>query len=166
MVFREHPSRVVRMVDGQLVAYPSATDEDCTLWFALDDKPGEWEGILGKRRSEDTAEVVGVPVFIYDVGLGDVVRTIKSDEGADVVTEIVAGGGNYTFRAFFERASFAGEHWKRLMSDLERFGCWFDTWSETVVAISADAVNSRAVADYLADRENRGELRYETGRSR
>jgi Domain of unknown function (DUF4265) len=166
MIHREHPSRVVRLVDGQLVGYPLAAEEDCTLWFALPDKPGEWEGILGKRQSEDTAEVVGVPVFIYDVGLGDVVRTVKSAEGADVVTEIVADGGTYTFRAFFESESFPSEHWKVLMSDLETFGCWFDTWSETVVAISADLVNSQAVADYLATRENRGELRYETGRSR
>ena len=166
MTHREHPSRVVRLVEGQLVGYPFAAEEDCTLWFALPDEPGEWEGILGKRRSDDMAEVVGVPVFIYDVGLGDVVRTVKSAEGADVVTEIVVDGGNYTFRAFFASESFEGEHWKPLMNDLETLGCWFDTWSETLVAISADVVNSQAVADYLATRENRGELKYETGRSR
>jgi hypothetical protein len=166
MTHREHPSRVVRLVEGELVAYPLAIEEDCTLWFALDDAPGEWEGILGKRQSQDTAEVVGVPVFIYDVGLGDLARTMKSAEGADVVTEILADGGNYTFRASFDSEASPGEQWKTLMSDLEAFGCWFDTWSETLVAISADPDHAQAVDDYLAIRQARGELIYETGRTR
>jgi hypothetical protein len=153
------------LVEGQLVGYPPVADEDCTLWFALPDAPDEWEGILGSRRSDDTAEVVGVPVFVYDVNLGDVVRTVSSAEGATVVSEVVVDGGNYTFRVIFDREASPGEHWKRLMKDLEPFGCWFDTWSEILVAVSVDAAKAQAVADYLATRENQGELKYETGRA-
>src|SRR4051794_36851675 len=53
---REHPSKVVRLTNGELVGYPPACEEDCTLWIALDDAPDEWEGVLGKRLSSDTAE--------------------------------------------------------------------------------------------------------------
>lgn len=149
---REHPSRVVRLAAGQLVGYPPSAEEDCTLWFALTDAPDEWEGVLGKRQSDDTAEVVGIPVFVYDVNLGDVVRTVASADGAAVVSELVADAGNYTFRVFFEDEAASGEQWKPLMIDLEKFGCWFDTFSENLIAVSVDAENSQAVADYLAAR--------------
>jgi phosphatidylserine decarboxylase len=51
------------------------------------------------------------------------------------------------------------------MEDLEPFGCWFDTWSETLVAISVGATNARSVADYLKIKESAAELKYETGRT-
>jgi hypothetical protein len=165
-VFREHPSKVVRLVGGELVVYPLSAEEDCTLWFALADGPDEWEGVLGKRQSADTAELVGIPVFAYDVNLGDVVRTVTSAEGAAVVAEVAVDAGNYTFRAFFQDDSAPGEHWKRVMTDLEQFGCWFDTFSENLIAISVDAPNSQAVADYLAARETMTDLKYETGRTK
>ena len=165
MTYREHPSKVVRLAEGQLVGYPPAEEEDCTLWVALADAPDEWEGILGKRHSSDTAELVGIPVFAYDLHLGDLVSVVPSDEGGPVVSGIVADRGNFTFRVWFEREPHAAEHWRRLMEDLEPFGCWFDTWSETLVAISAAPPNSHAVADYLAGREANGEFRYETGRT-
>jgi hypothetical protein len=43
-------------------------------------------------------------------------------------------------------------------------GCWFDTWSEKLAAISASAASAQYVADYLAERERNDGLRYETGR--
>ena len=52
------------------------------------------------------------------------------------------------------------------MENLEPFDCWFDTWSETLIAISIAATNSQTVADYLETRESAAELKYETGRSR
>jgi hypothetical protein len=131
----------------------------------LKDEPDEWEGILGKWLSERDAEVVGTPVFAYDLNLGDVVRVIRSAEGAPVISELITGSCNSTFRALFERESHVGEHWKRLMEDLEPFGCWFDTWSETLVAISVAATNARSVADYLKIKESAAELKYEAGRT-
>jgi hypothetical protein len=104
-------------------------------------------------------------VFAYDLNLGDVVRVVRSAEGAPVISELITRSSNSTFRALFERESHVGEHWKRLMGDLEPFGCWFDTWSETLVAISVDATNARSVADYLKIKESAAELKYETGRT-
>jgi len=122
--------------------------------------------VLGRLASDDSAEFVGIPAFAYDLNLGDVVRPVLSAEGAAVVSEVVARSGNYTFRALFEHESRAGEHSKRLMADPEPLGCWFDVWSETLVAISAAEADAQEVADYLASRETTDELQYETGRTR
>lgn len=166
MTYREHPSKAVRLVAGALVGYPRAVEQDCTLWVALPDRTDEWEGVLGRWISEDEAEVVGIPVFAYDLDLGDVVRVVRSAEGAPVVSALVTKSGSYTFRAWFERESEAGEHWTKVMQDLEPFGCWFDTWSERLIAISVAATHAQSVADYLQARESASELKYETGRSR
>jgi hypothetical protein len=91
---------------------------------------------------------------------------VSSAEGAAVVSGVVSESGNYTFRALFDHESGAGERWKRLMADLEPLGCWFDVWSERLVAISVPAGNAQEVADYLASREAAGDLQYETSRSR
>lgn len=165
MVYREHPSKTVRLVAGELILHPRAAEADCTLWVGLKDGPDEWEGILGKWVSERDAEVVGIPVFAYDLNLGDVVRVIRSAERAPVISELITRSSNSTFRALFERESHVGEHRKRLMEDLEPFGCWFDTWSETLVAISVAATNARSVADYLKIKESSAELKYETDRT-
>lgn len=163
---REHPSRVVRLQRGQLVGYPPAEAEDCTTWFALDDNPDEWEGILGRRLDDHSAEVVGIPVFAYDVNLADRVTIVKSAEGADVSSGILLDAGNLTFRAYFETASEPGENWRPLMTDLESLGCWFDTWDENLVAVSAAPEHAQEVANYLSMRQGRNELQYETGRLR
>jgi hypothetical protein len=165
MVYREHPSKTVRLVAGELILHPRAAEADCTLWVGLKDGPDEWEGILGAWVSERDAEVVGIPVFAYDLNLGDVVRVIRSAEGAPVISELITRSSNSTFRALFDRELHVGEHWKRLMEDLEPFGCWFDTWSETLVAISVAATNARSVADCLKIKESAAELKYETGRT-
>jgi len=154
----------VRLVDGELVGYPPVREENCTVWIALPDGDDEWEGLLGIRRPEDMAEIVGIPLFAYGINLGDVVSIIQTAGGADVVTGLTSDSGNFTFRAAFETESHPGEHWRRLMNDLEPHGCWFDTWSETLVAISADEPHSQGVADYRASRENAAELQYETSR--
>jgi len=44
---------VVHLVDGQLVASPSAEEEDCTIWVELPDQPDEWEGVLGSDSRRD-----------------------------------------------------------------------------------------------------------------
>ena len=104
-------------------------------------------------------------MFAYDLNLGDVVRVIRSAEGAPVISELITGSCNSTFRALFERESHVGEHWKRLMEDLEPFGCWFDVYSPQLVALSAEPEVAQAVADVLADEQRAGRWVYETGRS-
>ena len=47
------------------------------------------------------------------------------------------------------------QHWRTLMTDLEPFGCWFDTWNDTLVAISAHPDQAQDVANYLRTRQQR-----------
>ena len=166
MSYREHPSKAVRFEQGKLVPYPPADAEDCTVWFPLDDAGSdEWEGILGRRVGDGRIELVGIPVFVYGVNLGDEVTVTKSAEGADIATAVVRDACNYTFRVWFElEPAHPGEHWRLLMHDLATAECWFDTWSEKLVAISAAPASAQNVADYLSEREGSDELRYETGR--
>src|SRR4051812_3831262 len=114
--------------------------------------------------TQDSAEVVGIPVFAYDVNLADRVAIVKSAEGADVASAILLDAGNFTFRTYFETASEPGRHWRPLMTDLESLGCWFDTWDENLVAVSAAPEHAQEVSNYLSMRQGRNELQYETGR--
>lgn len=146
------------------MGYAPAQEEDCTVWFAIPDSPGDWEGILGRRAGGDRVEIVGVPIFVYDLSLGDEVQVMRSGEGADVGRRVTSASGNVAFRAAFDESPRPDHHWRSLMADLSPQECWFDTWSETLIAISAPSGSAQAVADYLAQREQRGELTYETGR--
>jgi hypothetical protein len=131
VTYHEHPSKVVRLdAAGVLVDYAPAQEEDCTVWFAIPDSPDDWEGVLGRRAETDRVEIVGVPIFVYDLSLGDEVQVMKSEEGADVARRVVRASGNVTFRAAFEESARPDHHWRSLMADLSPQECWFDTWSE------------------------------------
>jgi Domain of unknown function (DUF4265) len=162
----EHPSRATTLRNGEFVVLPDALAEDCTVWFAVepgDQDGGAWEGLLARRLADDRVRICAVPHFAYDVNLGDEVSVIAS--GALVATRVVKDAGNYTFRVAFDRSDDPHDaRWRGLMVDLEPYDCWFDPRHEWLVAISVGPEHAQAVADYLGDRERRGELNYETGR--
>ena len=168
-IYREHASKPARLRGGELLVYEDASHEDCTVWvFHERDPEGEehWEGLLGRRLTVHRARISAVPVFVYDLNLGDEVSVVDSAEGVPVATGLVRDAGNFTFRVFFEHSDpNDDEHW-RLMADLAPFDCWFDVYSPRLIALSAPSSHAADVADYLADRAARGELQYETGRSR
>ena len=87
------------------------------------------------------------------------------ERAAPGVTGVVLDGGNYTFRVRFEHAADDDVRWRGLMVELERFDCWFDVPSTGFLALSAPSAHAQAVADHLDDRERRGDLLFETGRS-
>jgi hypothetical protein len=165
VAYREHPAKVVRLdAEGQLTGYPPAEAQDRTVWFSIDDT-ADWEGLLGQTVGPDRVAIVGIPIFVYNVNLGDEVAVTRTPESAAVATVVVRDAGNYTFRVWFEREPpRPGEHWLALMHDLASCECWFDTWSEKLVAISASAAYAQEVADYLSKHERNNDLRYETGR--
>jgi hypothetical protein len=113
-----------------------------------------------------SARICAVPFWVYDLNLGDEVALIESAEGAPVVAGVVVDGGNYTFRVRFDDAADDDVRWRELMVGLEPFGCWVDVRSRGFLAVSAPPTQAQAVADYLDEREQRGDLLFETGRSR
>lgn len=163
----EHPSKASRFQQGAYVVHPEAEVEDSTVWLPLGmeaDGVQRWEGLLGIRLAPDTVRVCAVPVFAYDINLGDEVHVMASGEGALVATRKSRDAGNYTFRVYFENGRENDSLWRRLQCDLEPMDCWFDVYSQSLVAISTPPAHAQRVADYLQERQVRGDLHYETGR--
>jgi hypothetical protein len=168
MEYEEHPSKASTWREGRFIVLPDAEQEGCTVWVgaALDSSQAvTWEGLLARRLTGDRARICAVPFWVYDLNLGDEVALMDSAEGVAVVTGVVVDGGNYTFRVRFEHAVDDDARWRELMVELEPFDCWFDVRSPGFLAVSAPHAHAQAVADYLDDRERRGDLLFETGRS-
>lgn len=163
--YQEHPSKVTAWRSGQFISSPEAERADCTVWFAFapnGDGPS-WEGLLAIAGVGGTVTVQSVPFFVYDIALGDEVSTVASAEGPLVAVEVTRQSGMLTFRVVFDGED--DDRWQHLMRDLEPWSCWFDVRSPRFIAIAAPPEHSRAVADYLHGREQRGELQYETGQT-
>jgi len=165
----EHPSRTGRWRDGAFELLPEAETATDTVWISLPPDPdGEsvWEGLLASTPQPDLAVIAAVPVFAYDLNLGDEVEVVASAEGPLVAVRPLHDAGRFTFRVLFPEAHDPEDRsWIALQQDLEPFGCWFDVYSHQLVAVSAEPEVAQAVADFLADEQRAGRWVYETGRS-
>lgn len=161
--FDEHPGKVTTWRDGDFVAHPDAEAEDETVWAYVHDGPCRWEGLLARRISEDRARLAAIPFWVYNLDLGDEVALETAPNGAPVITDVVADGGNYTYRVRFEGAGEDDTRWRELAQALAPLGCWFDVRQPGFLAVSAPGPDADAVLSYLDAREARGELLYETG---
>jgi hypothetical protein len=164
--YREHPSRASRATGASYVVHPGALAEDTTVWFPLEDED-DWEGLLAQRIAEDRVRICAVPLFAYGVNLDDEVE-VTVEPGAPVAVRVVTDAGNHTLRVLFADRTSTGpdERWRQLAHDLEPYECWFDVYNPAFLALSAPPQYVQQVADHLKERETRGELRYETGRTR
>ena len=164
--YREHPSRASRFDGAAYVVHPGALAEDTTVWFPLEDED-DWEGLLAQRIAEDRVRICAVPLFVHDVNLDDVVE-VTAGTDAPVAVGLVRDAGNHTFRVIFAEGPEAGpdERWRELVHELEPYECWFDVYNPAFLALSAPPQHAQEVADHLKEREDRGELEYETGRTR
>lgn len=165
----EHPTRTGRWRDGGFEVHPDAAAATETVWISLSAAPdGEqaWEGLLAVLPQPDLAVIAAVPVFAYDLNLGDEVEVAGSAEGPLVAARPLRDAGRFTFRVLFPDVDAPDDRsWVALQQDLEPFGCWFDVYAPQLVAVSADAAVAQQVADFLADEQRAGRWVYETGRS-
>ena len=163
--YDEHPSKVARARRGGAVeVHPEAAAADCTVWVAFELDGTRWEGLLARRLAPDRALVCAIPFWVYDLNLLDEVSVVDSAEGAPVATGRVRDAGNFTYRVAFDDAADDDRRWRELMTELEPFDCWFDVRDPGYLAISAAPEQAEPVAGHLLEREDRGELHYETGR--
>lgn len=166
--FWEHPSKPARYANGETVLYPRVELANATVWFAFDKSDqGDplWEGLLAIRHGSDRAELVGVPLWTYNVNLGDVVELIESAEGAPVATRTLVPSTNVTFRVVYPdlKRGDQDDRWRQLMIDLERCDCWFDVLGPGYLAISAPADTAADVEAQLAGRALGDDFLYERG---
>lgn len=76
---------------------------------------------------------------------------------------VAVPSGRYVFRAWFGYTSYPPE---RIAEELTALGSLVEWSSRTLLAIDAvDAEHAQRLVDFLAEREQTGQLVYETGRS-
>jgi hypothetical protein len=82
-VWREHSNFVIN-------AYLPETDQT-----------REFEQLFARQISDDRFELCCIPFFLFDMALGDIVRTAPTGGRQYVVTEVETPSGRYVFRAWF-----------------------------------------------------------------
>ena len=163
----EHPSKAARWRDGGFEVLPEAAAASETVWISLppDEDGAVWEGLLAVPSAPGRAVLAAVPVFAYDLNLGDEVEVVATAEGPLVAVRPVWDAGRFTFRVLFPDADDPGDRsWVALQQDLEPYGCWFDVYSRQLVGVSAEPDVAQDVADFLAEGMHAGRWQYETGR--
>lgn len=121
------------------------------------------EQLWARQLSATEYEVCCIPFFLYDVALGDVVETEATGPRAYLVRGVVKPSGRYVFRAWFGDSFQPRDE---VGEALEGLGALLEWSSLNLLAIDArDADHAQAIAGFLADREAKGHLVYETGRT-
>ena len=164
--YQEHPSRSSRWSSGQLEVHPDAQRADFTTWFSIkvsSDQEQTWEGLLSIKTSPSTSRIVAVPALAYDVGFGDEVEIVNSDEGAAVATRVLANAGMSTFRVLFTSSerSDEDERISAFLSEIRPIPCVFDVYSERLVSLSVEPENCDALMDILAQGSSIGLFEFE-----
>jgi hypothetical protein len=127
------------------------------------DRPKQFEQLWARQLGEREFETCCIPFFIYDVALGDIVRTSPKKGRRYVVDSVVRPSGRYVFRVWFGESFHPRE---QVADDVARLGALLEWSSTNLLALDAeDIVRAQAVADYLDRRERRGDLVFDAGRS-
>jgi hypothetical protein len=120
---------------------------------------GYAEQLWGRRLGERTFELCCIPLFAYDLALGDVVET---DDSFDVL-RVVEPSGRFVFRAWFTEAP---ERAEPVVAELSNLGCLVEQGSQHLYAIDAESRTlAEAAAACLAKEERTSGVLYETGRA-
>jgi Domain of unknown function (DUF4265) len=114
---------------------------------------------LWVRKIDDRHfELCCIPFFAYDLALGDVVET-----GEDfLVQRVSTRSGRYVFRVYFGRSAHPREE---ITERLESLGALLEWSSANLLAVDArDQSHAQVIARFLQEREDLGQLMYETGK--
>jgi Domain of unknown function (DUF4265) len=121
------------------------------------------EQLWARQIAEDQFELCCIPFFLYDVALGDIVETETTGSRRYLISRVVRPSGRYVFRVWF------GESFQprdEIAQALEGLGALLEWSSRNLLAVDArDAAHAQVIADFLADRESKGQLVYETGKT-
>jgi Domain of unknown function (DUF4265) len=122
-----------------------------------------YEQLWVRQLSGNQFELCCIPFFLCDVALGDLVETEVSGPRQYVISRVVTPSGRFVFRVWF------GESFQprdEVAIALEDLGALLEWSSPNLLAVDArDAAHGQVIADFLADRESKGQLVYETGKT-
>lgn len=122
---------------------------------------GEWEQLWARKISDTRFEICCIPLFAYDLALGDEVET----DGDHVLRRVLKASGHFTFRVWFGNSTDPGDR-ARVMEIVQREGCEHEWSSENLLAIDASTQETAQVlADALAALQQEGQVTFETGRT-
>lgn len=119
---------------------------------------------LWARKITDTEfEICCIPFFVYDLALGDIVRTAAEGNKQYIVDEVIRGSGHFTFRVPLSQSNLSRAD---LAARLVEMGALTERSSKTMLAVdSPNAEHAQRIADFLHSEEQAGRLIYETGRT-
>lgn len=124
---------------------------------------GRFEQLWTRKVSDDTFELCCIPFFLYDVALGDIVRTADVDGRRYLLDKVVKPSGRYVFRVHFGRSPECRDEVAERLTELDAVLEWS---SATLLAIDARNLrHAQQIADFLQERADLHQLIYETGKS-
>lgn len=122
------------------------------------------EQLWARQISGSQFELCCIPFFLYDVALGDIVEVDAAGPRKYLIRSVVQPSGRYVFRVWF------GEPYQprdEIAQALENRNALLEWSSQNLLAVDArDAMHGQVIADFLTDRERKGQLIYEAGKSR
>lgn len=120
---------------------------------------GWYEQLWARQIDAHTFQVCCIPFFLYDLALGDTVRTSDSYE----LEEVIEQSGRGVFRVFFPPTSL--QERQGLVAKLSTEGALLEWSSENLLAVDAAAEHIAPVVDLLEEGAQRGRFEYENGRT-
>lgn len=123
-----------------------------------------WEQLWAKQLGDNRFEVCCIPFFIYDVDIGDEVETTDLASKKYVLSRVLKKSGRLTFRVWLT----AGAQREAIMEEIKDRGHLIEErWpgSKLLAIDAADDASAKTLVDLLHEKETRGLLNYETGRT-
>lgn len=123
------------------------------------------EQLWARQLDVNRFEICCIPFFVYDLALGDQVKTSLEQEDRYVIERVTKRSGRYTFRVWFNSPAAR----QALPEIIIRMGCLVEwqTKGGHLLAIDAESeALARQVAGVLQQEEDLGHLVFETGRTK
>lgn len=128
------------------------------------DEEDVWEELLPARKVEGSSylyEVCALPLFAYDICLGDIVRVDREK----VIIEVVESPRRYGFRVFIPENS-STETYEAILSELHKHDCNIEYNTRDYFGIDVENQDKAAhISLLLKKREDKGIIQYETIRT-
>jgi hypothetical protein len=127
------------------------------------DLPRRFEQLWVRQLGESRFEICCIPFFLFNVALGDVVETVAKGGRKYVFERVVEVSGRFVFRAWFGESNHPRDE---VAEQLKAMGSLVEWSSKNLLAVDAkDRAHAQEVADFLHERQQDGQLLYETGKS-